>query len=40
MSSRRLASGGAVDRTLTVGFSFDGRHYTGHPGDTLAPTNH
>ena len=36
MSSRRLASGGVVDRTLAVGFSFDGRHYTGHPGDTLA----
>ncbi len=36
MSSRRLASGGEVDRTLAVGFSFDGRHYTGHPGDTLA----
>lgn len=33
----RVASGGArIDRTRTIGFSFDGRRYTGHPGDTLA----
>jgi sarcosine oxidase subunit alpha len=32
----RAASGGAIDRTRTLGFSFDGRRYEGHPGDTLA----
>ncbi len=36
MSSRRLQSGGAVDRAVALGFSFDGGRYTGHPGDTLA----
>ncbi|MCL4744005.1 MAG: (2Fe-2S)-binding protein [Burkholderiaceae bacterium] len=36
MSSRRLDSGGAIDRTVELGFSFDGSRYTGHPGDTLA----
>ena len=25
-----------VDRSRTIAFSFDGRHYQGHPGDTLA----
>ena len=32
----RLAQGGIVDRSRTLGFSFDGTHYDGHPGDTLA----
>ena len=32
----RLPSGGAIDRTRTLAFTFDGRAYTGHPGDTLA----
>ncbi|MBV8753903.1 MAG: sarcosine oxidase subunit alpha family protein [Hyphomicrobiales bacterium] len=32
----RLPSGGAIDRTRTLAFTFDGRSYTGHPGDTLA----
>jgi heterotetrameric sarcosine oxidase alpha subunit len=32
----RLSSGGALDRSRTLRFSFDGRDYTGHPGDTLA----
>src|SRR5690242_17379835 len=32
----RLPSGGAIDRTRTLSFTFDGRAYTGHPGDTLA----
>lgn len=32
----RLASGGLVDRGVTLGFAFDGVRYTGHPGDTLA----
>jgi sarcosine oxidase subunit alpha len=32
----RLASGGAIDRTRTLRFTFDGRELQGHPGDTLA----
>ena len=32
----RLASGGRIDRTRPLRFSFDGRSYTGHAGDTLA----
>ncbi|MCM2560778.1 sarcosine oxidase subunit alpha family protein [Lutimaribacter sp. EGI FJ00015] len=32
----RLASGGQIDRTQTIGFSFDGRQYEGFAGDTLA----
>jgi sarcosine oxidase, subunit alpha len=34
--SNRLAQGGYVDRSRTIGFTFDGRRYEGHPGDTLA----
>ena len=33
---RRLPAGGRIDRSRTVAFRFDGRRYTGHPGDTLA----
>ncbi len=33
---RRLPSGGRIDRSRTFAFRFDGRRYTGHPGDTLA----
>lgn len=29
-------TGGLIDRSTTLGFTFDGRRYTGHPGDTLA----
>jgi sarcosine oxidase subunit alpha len=36
MQPFRLAAGGLVDRTTTLGFSFDGRRLAGHPGDTLA----
>jgi sarcosine oxidase subunit alpha len=37
MSQRfRLAGGGRIDRSRTLGFRFDGRHFAGHPGDTLA----
>ncbi|HYJ58945.1 MAG TPA: sarcosine oxidase subunit alpha family protein [Methyloceanibacter sp.] len=38
MSSQpnRLAEGGAIDRSKTVRFSFDGQALTGHEGDTLA----
>ena len=36
MSSYRLSSGGRIDRSKTIAFSFDGKNLTGHPGDTLA----
>jgi sarcosine oxidase subunit alpha len=29
-------SGGLIDRSRTLNFTFDGKSYTGHPGDTLA----
>lgn len=32
----RLASGGLVDRSRTLDFTFDGRSFAGYPGDTLA----
>ena len=32
----RVASGGAIDRSRTLHFRFDGEAFTGHPGDTLA----
>ena len=32
----RLPEGGAIDRSRPVGFSFNGRRYTGFAGDTLA----
>ena len=32
----RLARGGRIDRARTYRFTFDGRRYEGHPGDTLA----
>lgn len=32
----RLAEGGLIDRRHVIRFTFDGRTYTGHPGDTLA----
>ena len=32
----RNADGGLIDRGRSVGFTFDGRRYTGHGGDTLA----
>jgi len=32
----RLAQGGIIDRTRSLSFSFDGKTYSGHPGDTLA----
>ena len=34
--NRRLASGGRIDRSRTLRFTFDGRRYTGFAGDTLA----
>ncbi|MGK9168310.1 (2Fe-2S)-binding protein [Inquilinus limosus] len=36
MTSHRLARGGLIDRSRRLGFTFDGRRYDGHPGDTLA----
>ena len=32
----RTAQGGRIDRSRTLGFTFDGAAFTGHPGDTLA----
>ena len=35
--SRRIKTGGQlIDRDLTISFSFDGKAFSGHPGDTLA----
>jgi sarcosine oxidase subunit alpha len=34
--SHRLPHGGIVDRSRTLGFTFDGAACRGHPGDTLA----
>jgi sarcosine oxidase subunit alpha len=36
MSPRRATSGGLIDRSRSVRFTFDGQDFTGHPGDTLA----
>ena len=32
----RIAGKGLIDRSRTIGFRFDGRAFTGHPGDTLS----
>lgn len=36
MSAHRISKGGRIDRSRTVTFSFDGKAYRGHPGDSLA----
>ncbi|TIT52082.1 MAG: hypothetical protein E5W75_05960, partial [Mesorhizobium sp.] len=36
MTSHRLSSGGLVDRSAPLNFSFDGKSYSGFKGDTLA----
>ena len=36
MTARRLISGGYIDRSKTIKFSWDNRQMAGHPGDTLA----
>ena len=36
MSARRLANGGAIDRSRPLAFRFDGRLCHGYAGDTLA----
>ena len=34
--ARRLSRGGLIDRSQIIKFRFNGKAYTGHPGDTLA----
>ncbi|MFT4962350.1 MAG: NADPH-dependent 2,4-dienoyl-CoA reductase/sulfur reductase-like enzyme, partial [Paracoccaceae bacterium] len=36
MTQKNRISGGQIDRDKTLKFTFDGREYSGHPGDTLA----
>ncbi len=36
MTKDNRIAGGQIDRAKTLRFSFDGKSYTGHPGDTLA----
>ncbi|CAN1519564.1 Aminomethyltransferase, folate-binding domain containing protein [Rhabdaerophilaceae bacterium] len=36
MSGMRTATGGLIDRSVRLQFTFDGASYHGHPGDTLA----
>ena len=36
MSSNRLSGEGAILRDRSISFTFDGKRYRGHPGDTLA----
>ncbi|WP_438955131.1 sarcosine oxidase subunit alpha family protein [Cognatiyoonia sp.] len=36
MSQKNRISGGQIDHTTTYKFSFDGKQFTGHPGDTLS----
>jgi len=34
--ARRLSAGGLIDRSQRIHFEFNGKRYSGHPGDTLA----
>src|SRR5437868_1584004 len=36
MAGFRLDRGGVIDRSVNLGFTFDAKPFTGHPGDTLA----
>ena len=36
MSQSHRISGGQIDRSRTLRFTFDGQAFEGHPGDTLA----
>ncbi|MEQ3726538.1 MAG: sarcosine oxidase subunit alpha family protein [Tateyamaria sp.] len=36
MTQKNRLNGGQIDRNTTLDFTFDGKKYTGHPGDTLA----
>ncbi|MFV0243947.1 MAG: 2Fe-2S iron-sulfur cluster-binding protein, partial [Qingshengfaniella sp.] len=35
-NAKNRLSGGLIDRQRTLHFTFDGKAYQGHPGDTLA----
>ena len=35
-TARRLESGGLIDRSRRIRFKFNGKDYSGHPGDSLA----
>jgi len=35
-TARRLQSGGLIDRSRRIRFKFNGKDYSGHPGDSLA----
>ncbi|MEQ8490809.1 MAG: 2Fe-2S iron-sulfur cluster-binding protein, partial [Marinovum algicola] len=36
MSQKNRLPGGQIDRSQNLDFTFDGKRFTGHPGDTLA----
>ncbi|WP_299288708.1 sarcosine oxidase subunit alpha family protein [uncultured Tateyamaria sp.] len=36
MTQKNRLNGGQIDRDTTLNFTFDGKQYAGHPGDTLA----
>ncbi|WP_299297077.1 sarcosine oxidase subunit alpha family protein [uncultured Tateyamaria sp.] len=36
MTQKNRLDGGQIDRNTTLNFTFDGKTYAGHPGDTLA----
>ncbi|MBX3597334.1 MAG: sarcosine oxidase subunit alpha family protein [Rhizobiaceae bacterium] len=36
MTSTRISMGGRIDRSRVINFTFDGKRFAGHPGDTLA----
>ncbi|MGH7003710.1 MAG: 2Fe-2S iron-sulfur cluster-binding protein, partial [Alphaproteobacteria bacterium] len=36
MTGSRLPNGGRIERSASIRFMFDGKNYSGHPGDTLA----
>ncbi|EET47647.1 sarcosine oxidase subunit alpha family protein [Thalassobium sp. R2A62] len=36
MTQKNRLKGGQIDTSQTLNFSFDGKQFTGHPGDTLA----
>lgn len=36
MTQDNRLSGGVIDQTTTLSFTFDGKQYSGHPGDTLS----
>ena len=40
LSQKNRITGGLVDRDQPLGFRFDGQHYTGFAGDTLASVSY